>query len=491
MEDKFDGIRAQLHAATGGWRFSPAICARSPANLPISPAPRAASRPAVILDGEIVAYEAGRRLTFFDLQKRLGRKNEDDLFLGRSDVPVVYQSVRSALARRRARCSASRSPRAASCSSRSPCRPAWSWSPIAASPPPRTWRAPSPPRARQRNEGLMVKDGASLYTPGRRGLAWLKFKKELATLDVVVVGAENGPRQALRRAQRLHLRRARRRDRPTAHHRQSLLRRDRRRRSRNSPSTSPPRPCACMAITAKCVPRSSSKSPSTPSSRATATPAASPCASRASKPSAATRRRRRSTRSAYAQHAGRWRRRAKAGESFSRVGLLERFVPALPRRRGANRPDLLKVSPKSRIFPLSLLGFRPPTHNTPFSRSRDFRSRSRGSGGGEFSRSRRGSLEDVPSLPGTVGGCRAAKEGKTSTRFSKKCLPARAALSRFRSPAARSALHGQPQAGFSSPRAEAAAPVPVHPTPPFNANDQPARPQRAAKRLRSNRNRRR
>ena len=44
----------------------------------------------------------------------------------------------------------------------------------------------------QGNEGLMAKDAASLYTPGRRGLAWLKFKKELATLDVVVVGAEYG-----------------------------------------------------------------------------------------------------------------------------------------------------------------------------------------------------------------------------------------------------------------------------------------------------------
>jgi DNA ligase-1 len=37
-----------------------------------------------------------------------------------------------------------------------------------------------------------VKDAASSYTPGRRGLAWLKLKKELATLDVVVVGAEYG-----------------------------------------------------------------------------------------------------------------------------------------------------------------------------------------------------------------------------------------------------------------------------------------------------------
>jgi DNA ligase 1 len=39
---------------------------------------------------------------------------------------------------------------------------------------------------------LMVKDPASLYTPGRRGLAWLKLKKALATLDCVVIGAEYG-----------------------------------------------------------------------------------------------------------------------------------------------------------------------------------------------------------------------------------------------------------------------------------------------------------
>ena len=39
---------------------------------------------------------------------------------------------------------------------------------------------------------MIVKDPASLYTPGRRGLAWLKLKKEFATLDVVVVGAEWG-----------------------------------------------------------------------------------------------------------------------------------------------------------------------------------------------------------------------------------------------------------------------------------------------------------
>ncbi|HEY7600358.1 MAG TPA: DNA ligase, partial [Candidatus Limnocylindrales bacterium] len=42
------------------------------------------------------------------------------------------------------------------------------------------------------NEGLMVKDPDSLYTPGRRGYGWLKLKKALTTLDCVVVGAEVG-----------------------------------------------------------------------------------------------------------------------------------------------------------------------------------------------------------------------------------------------------------------------------------------------------------
>ena len=38
----------------------------------------------------------------------------------------------------------------------------------------------------------MIKDPFSTYTPGRRGLSWLKLKKAFATLDCVVVGAEYG-----------------------------------------------------------------------------------------------------------------------------------------------------------------------------------------------------------------------------------------------------------------------------------------------------------
>jgi DNA ligase-1 len=42
------------------------------------------------------------------------------------------------------------------------------------------------------NEGLMIKDPESIYTPGRRGKSWLKLKRELATLDVVVTAVEYG-----------------------------------------------------------------------------------------------------------------------------------------------------------------------------------------------------------------------------------------------------------------------------------------------------------
>jgi DNA ligase-1 len=42
------------------------------------------------------------------------------------------------------------------------------------------------------NEGLMIKDLDSPYTPGRRGKSWLKMKRELATLDVVVTAVEYG-----------------------------------------------------------------------------------------------------------------------------------------------------------------------------------------------------------------------------------------------------------------------------------------------------------
>ena len=42
------------------------------------------------------------------------------------------------------------------------------------------------------NEGLMIKSPASIYKPGRRGREWLKLKRAIATLDVVVTAVEVG-----------------------------------------------------------------------------------------------------------------------------------------------------------------------------------------------------------------------------------------------------------------------------------------------------------
>jgi len=48
-------------------------------------------------------------------------------------------------------------------------------------------------KSRERHrEGLMIKDPASIYQAGRRGMAWIKLKKAFATLDVVVTGVEWG-----------------------------------------------------------------------------------------------------------------------------------------------------------------------------------------------------------------------------------------------------------------------------------------------------------
>ena len=39
---------------------------------------------------------------------------------------------------------------------------------------------------------MMIKDLDSAYSPGKRGKSWLKMKRELATLDVVVTAVEYG-----------------------------------------------------------------------------------------------------------------------------------------------------------------------------------------------------------------------------------------------------------------------------------------------------------
>jgi DNA ligase-1 len=147
----------------------------------------------LIADGEIIAFAECRRLTFFDLQKRLGRKDENaDLFArAAADVPVAFvifdllwingrSLLRTPLHKRRQQLGTLVLPpkfRAAKLI------PAGSASEI---------EQIFQDARRRLNEGLLIKDPESFYLPGTRGMYWFKLKREFGTLDVVVVAAELG-----------------------------------------------------------------------------------------------------------------------------------------------------------------------------------------------------------------------------------------------------------------------------------------------------------
>jgi DNA ligase-1 len=193
VEDKFDGIRAQLHRGAGRSEIFSRDLRRMTDQFPELADQARGFAAEVILDGEIMAFEHGKKLTFFDLQKRLGRKHEGaDLFAtAAADVPVVFVAFDllwmngSSFLRRplRERREALQSLRLPAGFQAAQVYPAHSADEI----------ENAFQEARRRfNEGLMVKDPESIYSPGRRGLFWFKLKKELATLDVVVVAAELG-----------------------------------------------------------------------------------------------------------------------------------------------------------------------------------------------------------------------------------------------------------------------------------------------------------
>ena len=189
LEDKLDGIRAQVHCASDRVEIFSRDLRRITESFPeIALAARNLGR-TVVFDGEILAWEAGRALPFLELQKRLGRR-EPDLFLG-GEIPVAYvifdvllfdeaSLLKRPLAERRRLLETLRLPEPLL---RSKVEPAGDAAAIE-----KAFAA-----ARERgNEGLLAKDPTSFYTPGRRGLAWIKLKKEFATLDVAVVAVEYG-----------------------------------------------------------------------------------------------------------------------------------------------------------------------------------------------------------------------------------------------------------------------------------------------------------
>jgi DNA ligase-1 len=190
LEDKYDGVRCQLHkVGTRVALYSRDLKDITTTFLELADSVRSLEAD-FILDGEIVAMRDEEVLPFAELQKRLGRR-ENDLFM-REEVPIKFVAfdllwlggesylARPLRERRNALESRIVPPRYFRLAHITP-----------ADSPAEIDAAFEASRARG-NEGLMIKDPASAYTPGRRGLAWLKLKKAFATLDCVVVGAEYG-----------------------------------------------------------------------------------------------------------------------------------------------------------------------------------------------------------------------------------------------------------------------------------------------------------
>src|SRR5262249_5361379 len=92
LEDKFDGIRAQLHRSKNRIEIFSRDLRRITAQFPELAEQAVKFDQELIADGEIIAFAEARGLTFFDLQNRLGRKDENaDLFAGAAaDVPVAF-----------------------------------------------------------------------------------------------------------------------------------------------------------------------------------------------------------------------------------------------------------------------------------------------------------------------------------------------------------------------------------------------------------------
>ena len=188
LEDKYDGIRAQVHKVGK----TAAIYSRDLKEITRSfeeLAQAALKLPDdFICDGEIIAMRGDQVLPYAELQKRLGRR-EADLFM-REQIPAQFMAfdllwrngealIETPLTHRRALLEQVLSAEF----KLAQITRATSEEQIEA--------AFTAARARD-NEGLIIKDPESTYVPGRRGLAWLKLKKAYATLDCIVVGAEYG-----------------------------------------------------------------------------------------------------------------------------------------------------------------------------------------------------------------------------------------------------------------------------------------------------------
>jgi DNA ligase-1 len=192
-EEKFDGIRAQVHKSGDTVR----IFSRTFNDVTQSYPEIADALTGVpgdfMLDGEIVARRDGQVLPFRYLQARLQRKTVEGTLL--QEIPVAYMAfdalaagdeflIDETLIERRERLTELVQPNGF----------------IQVAQFARLGEPPSGEELHERfdaaraagHEGLMLKRTDSPYHPGRRGKWWLKLKRELTTLDVAVVAVEWG-----------------------------------------------------------------------------------------------------------------------------------------------------------------------------------------------------------------------------------------------------------------------------------------------------------
>ena len=192
-EDKYDGIRAQIHKDGDSVRIFSRTLNDVTHSYPEIVEGMRATPASVILDGEIIARRDGVVLPFRSLQARLQRKDVSADLL--REVPVAYACFdilaagraflldEPLLARRAALGGA------LVASEHVFVAP---WAPLEDGVSPERLHARFDDARARGHEGLMLKRADSPYFPGKRGKWWLKLKRELSTLDVAVVAVEWG-----------------------------------------------------------------------------------------------------------------------------------------------------------------------------------------------------------------------------------------------------------------------------------------------------------
>lgn len=194
IEDKYDGVRTQVHKADGRVELYSRTLDRVTGRFPELVEPLRAVPGSFVIDAEILSFRDERPVPFTEFQPRLGRKAVSEELLAALPASLVAFDILERdgrilldepLAERlRVLRSLPFAPPLRFARSRGLELPADEL--VAA-------LEREFAEARERgNEGLMVKDPRSPYRPGRRGMDWLKVKRALRTLDVVVTAVEWG-----------------------------------------------------------------------------------------------------------------------------------------------------------------------------------------------------------------------------------------------------------------------------------------------------------